>query len=125
MPPLIVFLNFFPTDFLGTNEPPLIMIPASHQEMNRNRMRTKMRGEMREKMRGEANKSQTRQRPEQGRPQGGLKMRPMRVKVRKQGNNTKLAKIVSSSKIFKTENEADEVLILRAKMWNFFLRFRV
>ena len=44
--------------------------------MNRNRMRTKMRGE--------AKKSQTRQRPEQGRPQGGLKMRPMRVKVRKQ-----------------------------------------
>ena len=39
------------------------------QEMNRNRMRNKMRGE-------------TRQRPEQGtRPQGGLKMRPMRVKV--------------------------------------------
>ena len=43
---------------------------ASYQEMNRNRMRTKMRGE--------TNKSQTRQRP-----QGGLKMRPMRVKVRK------------------------------------------
>ena len=49
--------------------------------MNRNRMRTKMRGEANKKMRGEANKSQTRQRPEQGRPQGGLKMRPMRVKV--------------------------------------------
>ena len=52
------------------------IILASYQEMNRNRMRTKMRGE--------TNKSQTRQRPEQGRPQGGLKMRPMRVKVRKQ-----------------------------------------
>ena len=39
---------------------------SSFQEMNRNRMRTK---------------SQSRQRPEQGRPKGGLKMRPMRVKV--------------------------------------------
>lgn len=30
-----------------------------------------------------------------------------------------MAKIVSSSKIFKTENEADEVLIMRVKMRNF------
>ena len=31
MPPLIVFLNFFPTDFLGTNEPPLIIIPTGDE----------------------------------------------------------------------------------------------
>ena len=48
------------------NERFILIFP---QEMNRNRLRNKMRGE-------------TRQRPEQGtRPQGGLKMRPMRVKV--------------------------------------------
>ena len=31
MPPLIVFLNFFLTDFLGTNEPPLIIIPTGDE----------------------------------------------------------------------------------------------
>jgi len=63
----------------NTNFPPRDILRI--EEMNRNRMRTKMRGE--------AKKSQTRQRPEQGRPQGGLKMRPMRVKVRKPVKPTK------------------------------------
>merc|ERR1719391_2013145 len=65
----------------NTNFPPRDILRI--EEMNRNRMRTKMRGESKTRQRPQEG------RPEQGRPQGGLKMRPMRVKVRKPVKPTK------------------------------------